>query len=157
MKIRLLFVGKNETGGMEEAFLQYCEKITRYFPFEWEAVPYLKITRALPIAEQKQRECENLLKKIMSAEHVVLLDEAGKEQTSPEFAGFVQQQLNRGLKSLVFVIGGAYGFSPEMYQRAQSSLSLSRMTLPHVMARLFFAEQLYRACTILRNEPYHHG
>ena len=106
--------------------------------------------------EQKKREGEAILKKIEKDELVILLDERGKEYTSVQFANFVQQCANSGLKVLTFVIGGAYGFSNDVYARQNSQIALSKFTFPHIMVRLIFAEQLYRVCTILNNEPYHH-
>ncbi len=156
MKIQLLVIGKEEADIFDTALKHYTKKINFYNSFGITALPYLKNTRSLSVEEQKKKEGELILKKIEPQDFVVLLDERGKSISSVEFAGFLQQQSNSGLKNLVFVIGGAYGFSEQVYNRKNYSLSLSRMTFPHVMTRVIFAEQLYRAFSILRNEPYHH-
>jgi 23S rRNA (pseudouridine1915-N3)-methyltransferase len=156
MKIKLLFIGKENLEELQAASQDYVSKINNYNPFEIEAIPYLKNTKSLPIELQKKQEGELFLKKIHSQDVVVLLDERGKEVSSLQFSQFIQQRFNSGGKNLLFLIGGAYGFSEELYQRANFSISLSKMTFPHKLARLLFAEQLYRAFTILKGEPYHH-
>ena len=156
MKIKLLFIGKENLEELQAASQDYVSKINNYNPFEIEAIPYLKNTKSLPIELQKKQEGELLIKKIHSQDVVVLLDERGKEVSSLQFSQFIQQRFNSGGKNLLFLIGGAYGFSEELYQRANFSISLSKMTFPHKLARLLFAEQLYRAFTILKGEPYHH-
>lgn len=156
MKIKLLVIGKEEADIFDTALKHYTKKINFYNSFGIMALPYLKNTRSISMEEQKKKEGELILKKIEPQDFVVLLDERGKSISSVEFAGFLQQQSNSGLKNLVFVIGGAYGFSEQVYNRKNYSLSLSRMTFPHIMTRVIFAEQLYRAFSILRNEPYHH-
>ncbi len=156
MKIKLLFVGKMQAEIFQEALMQYVKKINHYISFEQVAIPYLKNSKALSQEEQKKLEGELILKKIGAGDYVVLLDERGEEFASVDFANFVQQQANSGLKNLLFVIGGAYGFSQELYRRKNLSISLSKMTFPHIMTRLIFSEQLYRAFTILNHEPYHH-
>lgn len=156
MKIKLLFIGKADAEMFQKPIDFYTKKILFYNPFELIAIPYLKNTKSISEAEQKKREGELILKKIENGDFVVLLDENGKEKTSVDLSIFLQQNLNSGIKTLLFVIGGAYGFSDEVYERANQKLSLSQMTFPHVMTRLVFVEQLYRSFTILRNEPYHH-
>ena len=156
MKIKLLFIGKLHADAFQEALVQYVKKIDHYFPFEQIAIPYLKGSKTLSQDEQKKLEGELILKKISPNDCVVLLDEREKQFSSMEFSYFVQQQANIGIKTVIFVIGGAYGFSPDVYQRKNHAISLSKMTFPHIMTRLIFAEQLYRACTILNHEPYHH-
>lgn len=156
MKIKLLYVGKEHADVFQDAILQYQEKLKFYNPFEMVAIPYLKNTKSLSVEEQKKKEGELILKKIDAGDFVILMDEFGKEFTSVGFSELIQQQLNSGIKTLVFVIGGAYGFSQEVFARAQRKISLSQMTFPHLLARLIFVEQLYRAFTILRKEPYHH-
>ena len=156
MKIKLLFIGKSQADVFQEALVQYIKKINHYFSFEQVAIPYLKSSKTLSQDEQKKLEGEQILKKISANDYVVLLDERGKQLSSLEFSSFIQQQANAGFKNLVFIIGGAYGFSHEVYQRKNQDISLSKMTFPHIMTRLIFAEQLYRACTILNHEPYHH-
>lgn len=156
MNIELLCIGKDSADAFEEAIKQYVKKIKLYNNFDITVIPYLKNTKSFSFDEQKKREGELFLKKITNSDHVVLLDEHGKELTSMEFSKFLQQQMNSGVKKLVFVIGGAYGFSEAVYQRQNARVSLSKLTFPHLMTRLIFTEQLYRAFTILHNEPYHH-
>lgn len=156
MNIELLCIGKDSADAFEEAIKQYVKKIKLYNNFDITVIPYLKNTKSLSFDKQKKREGELFLKKITNSDYVVLLDERGKELTSMEFSKFLQQQMNSGVKKLVFVIGGAYGFSEAVYQRQNTRISLSKLTFPHLMTRLIFTEQLYRAFTILHNEPYHH-
>lgn len=156
MNIELLCIGKDNADAFEEAVKQYLKKVKLYCNFDIVAIPYLKNTKSLSIEEQKKKEGEILLKKITDSDFVVLLDERGKEFSSVEFANFIQQKMNSGIKKLIFVIGGAYGFSETVYQRQNAKISLSKLTFPHLMTRLIFTEQLYRAFTILHNEPYHH-
>ena len=156
MKIRLVWIGKPDGDIFDEAIKSYSKKITSYFPYETIAIPYLKNAKSMSEDEQKKREGEMILKKIENDDFVVLLDERGREFTSVQFADFVQQRANSGLKSLTFVIGGAYGISKDVYARQNAQMALSKLTFPHIMVRLVFAEQLYRACTILNNESYHH-
>jgi len=156
MKIKLLFIGKLQADVFQEALTQYIKKINHYFPFEQIAIPYLKNSKTLSQNEQKRLEGELILKKISANDYVILLDERGKQLSSIEFSMFIQQQANAGFKNIVFIIGGAYGFSHDVYQHKNQAISLSKMTFPHIMTRLIFAEQLYRSCTILNHEPYHH-
>ena len=156
MKIKLLFIGKENLEELQTPSQDYISKINNYNSFEIEAIPYLKNTKSLSTEVQKKQEGELFLKKITAQDIVVLLDERGKELSSVQFSQFIQQRLNSGCKNVVFLIGGAYGFSEEMYQRANFILSMSKLTFPHKLARLLFTEQLYRACTILKGEPYHH-
>jgi len=156
MKIKLLFIGKENMEELQIASQDYIAKINNYIPFEIEAIPYLKNTKSLPVENQKKQEGALFLKKIASQDVVVLLDEHGKEYSSLLFSRFLQQRFNSGCKSLLFLIGGAYGFSEEIYQRANFIVSMSKMTFPHKLARLLFVEQLYRSFTILKGEPYHH-
>lgn len=156
MKIKLLFIGKENLEELQTATQGYITKINSYNNFEVEALPYLKNTKSLSIENQKKQEGELFLKKITLQDVVVLLDERGKEYSSVQFSQFIQQRLNSGCKNVIFLIGGAYGFAEEVYQRADFSISMSKMTFPHKLARLLFAEQLYRALSILKGEPYHH-
>jgi 23S rRNA (pseudouridine1915-N3)-methyltransferase len=156
MKIKLLFIGKENLEELQTASLDYISKINNYNSFEIEAIPYLKNTKSLTVELQRKQESELFLKKITSQDIVVLLDERGKEFSSLQFSQFIQQRFNSGCKNVLFLIGGAYGFSEEMYQRANFTLSMSKLTFPHKLARLLFVEQLYRAFTILKGEPYHH-
>lgn len=156
MNIELLCIGKEQADVFEEAIGQYVKKIKLYNNFSITVIPYLKNTKALSFEEQKKKEGELLLKKIESSDTVILLDERGKSLTSVDFSKLIQQKLNCGVKKTLFVIGGAYGFSDEVYRRASALMSLSQLTFPHLMTRLIFVEQLYRAFTILHHEPYHH-
>ncbi len=156
MKIRLIWIGKPDGDIFNEAIQHYTQKVKFYTPFETVAIPYLKNTQSLSREEQKKREGELILKKIVPGDFVVLLDENGQEYTSEKFARFIQQQSVNGTRSVVFVIGGAYGFSEAVYARGNGKIALSKLTFPHIMARLVFTEQLYRAFSILHGEPYHH-
>lgn len=156
MKIKLILIGKDDADVFNEALKEYVKKINFYISFEIIAIPYLKNSKSLSVKEQKKKEGELLLSKIAPNDFVVLLDEHGKSLSSKGFSDLFQQHFLNGTKNLVFIIGGAYGFSPELYSRKNDDLSLSKMTFPHIMTRVIFAEQLYRAFTILKNEPYHH-
>jgi 23S rRNA (pseudouridine1915-N3)-methyltransferase len=156
MQIRLLAIGKTEHPALETLMAEYSKRLSHYTSLSVELIPALKKTKALREEEQKEEEGKLLLKKISQPDLLYLLDERGKQYSSVGFADFLQQKMNSGTKSLVFCIGGPYGFTPDVYQRAQGSLSLSPMTFSHQMVRPIFLEQLYRAFTILRNEPYHH-
>lgn len=156
MKITLLLNGKTEDDYIIKGFATYEQRLKHYISFETSVIPALKNTKALSIEQQKQKEGEMILKQIQNPDKLILLDENGKEYNSVSFSGFIQQQMNSGIKNIVFVVGGPYGFSEEIYKRANGKISLSKMTFSHQMVRLFFVEQLYRAMTILKNEPYHH-
>lgn len=156
MKIVLIVVGKTATPYINSAVEEYVKRVNRYVPMEFTVIPDLKPSKGMTEAVQKQREGQAILGSLQGGDHVCLLDERGRQLTSREFAGEIDRRMVQGLKRLVFVVGGPYGFSPEVYDRADSKLSLSRMTFTHEMVRLFFTEQVYRAMTILRGEPYHH-
>lgn len=156
MKITLILNGKTEDEHIIKGFAVYEQRLKHYVSFETVVIPALKNTKALSIEQQKQKEAELLFKQIQASDKLILLDENGKEYNSVGFSEFIQQQMNSGIKNLVFVVGGPYGFSDEVYKRANGKLSLSKMTFSHQMVRLFFIEQVYRAMTILKNEPYHH-
>ena len=155
MKIILLLVGKTTNKHIGVCINDYVERIGHYVPFELQVIPELKQTKHLTEAQQKQMEGEQLLRALQPTDDVVLLDERGKELRSMEFARWIEQKQHTA-RRLVFIIGGPYGFSPDLYARAKEMLSLSRMTFSHQMVRLFFTEQIYRACTIIKGEPYHH-
>lgn len=155
MKITLLVVGKTTDIHIENLIREYQKRLTHYIPFTIQVIPELKNTKALTTDQQKQAEGELILRAITSANDLVLLDEHGKEFRSIEFADYLQKKMSSG-RDLVFVVGGPYGFSEAVYQRANGKISLSKMTFSHQMVRLFFVEQTYRAMTILRGEPYHH-
>jgi len=156
MKITLLLSGKTEDEYLTKGITKYTGRLVHYIPFEIIVVPSLKNSKNLAIEQQKQKESEAFIKSIPAAGYVVLLDEHGKEFTSVAFSEFLQKQINSGVRNLYFIIGGPYGFSNEILQRADQLLSLSQMTFSHQMVRLLFVEQLYRAFTILKNESYHH-
>jgi 23S rRNA (pseudouridine1915-N3)-methyltransferase len=156
MKITLLAIGKTDDLELQSLILMYTKRLEHYISFSTEIVPDIKNAKNLSEEQQKQLEGVEILKRTTKADHLILLDEKGKTYTSVNFAQFLQKKMNSGLKNLIFVIGGPYGFSAEVYERADGKISLSSMTFSHQMVRLFFVEQLYRGFTILRNEPYHH-
>lgn len=155
MKVTLILVGKTTNDIFVRGISDYVERISHYLPFTITTIPELKNTKKLSEAQQKEKEGELILKEIQTADTVVLLDEHGKEFRSVDYADWLQKKQNTA-KRLVFVIGGAYGFSKAVYDRANEKISLSKMTFSHQMVRLIFVEQLYRACTIIKGEPYHH-
>ena len=155
MKITLLVVGKTTDSHIEALIQEYQKRLTHYLPFTLQVIPELKNTTALTSEQQKQAEGELILRTITPATDLILLDEHGKEYRSIEFADYIQKRMSSG-RDVVFVVGGPYGFSEAVYQRANGKISLSKMTFSHQMVRLFFVEQIYRAMTILRGEPYHH-
>lgn len=155
MKTTLIVVGKTQNKHFVAGIEDYSQRIGHYMPFEIKVIPELKTTKSLAEAQQKEREGELILKALHPSDWVVLLDEHGKEFRSIEMAEWLQAKQN-SVRKLVFVIGGPYGFSPEVYARANEKLSLSRMTFSHQMVRLIMTEQIYRACTIIKGEPYHH-
>lgn len=154
MKITVIAVGKTSTPEISRLIDSYLRRLTHYIGFEIVELPDARGCR--DSESQKRAEGEAILKRLTAADTVVLLDERGREMTSVEFARFLEGRMNAGVKRLVFIIGGPYGFSPEVYARANNLLGLSKMTFTHEMVRLFFTEQVYRAMTILRGEPYHH-
>ncbi len=157
MKITLLVVGKTTDTIVENLTNVYIKRLEHYLDFQFQIIPELKNTKAMSEAEQKQREGELILKAAQGASRVVLLDEKGCEYTSVEFSQKISGYMNSGQKSVVFVIGGPYGFSPDVYKAAHEKISLSKMTFSHQMVRAIFTEQLYRAFTIIKGEPYHHS
>ena len=156
MKIQLIVTGKTNQDFLKQGLDEFCKRLEHYFPFELEIIPDIKNTRNLSVEQQKTKEGELILQAFQAGDYIVLLDERGKEFTSMQFAQFIEKKAYMGLKRLVFVIGGAYGFSPAVYEAANEKIALSKMTFPHQLIRLIFIEQLYRAMTILHNEPYHH-
>lgn len=156
MNVKLLTVGKTDVPWVKEGLNLYASRLRHYVPFTVEEIPELKKVSALSEDQIKQKEGELILRQLTPQDTVVLLDEHGLQMRSVEFASWLEKQLASGARGLVFVTGGAYGFSPEVYARASAKLSLSRMTFSHQMVRAVFTEQLYRACTILKGEPYHH-
>jgi len=156
MTIKLLAIGKTDSNELQKLLLDYANRLGHYIRFELKIIPDLKNTKNLSETQQKEKEGELLLKNIGTSEVLVILDEQGKQYTSVEFSEYLQKKMNSGIKGLTFAIGGPYGFSDAVYKNAQARLSLSKMTFSHQMVRLFAIEQLYRAFTILKNEPYHH-
>lgn len=156
MTIKLLSIGKTDSQELNALIASYENRLKHYIKFELEIIPDIKNSKNLSKKQQKVKEGQQILKKLSATDVLVLLDEIGKQCSSVDFSKFLQKKMNSGIKQLVFVIGGPYGFSEEVYQQAQGKISLSAMTFSHQMVRLFFVEQLYRAFTILRNEPYHH-
>ncbi|KAA1244712.1 23S rRNA (pseudouridine(1915)-N(3))-methyltransferase RlmH [Aquimarina sp. RZ0] len=156
MTIKLIAVGKTDHKLLENLINDYVKRLGFYIKFTFEIIPDIKNTKNLSEVEQKSKEGKLILDKINTADVLILLDENGKQYDSVSFSEVLQKYMNSGLKQLVFVIGGPYGFSPDVYNRSNTKLSLSKMTFSHQMIRLFFIEQLYRGFTILRNEPYHH-
>lgn len=156
MNLSLLTVGKTDIQWVKEGLDVYVSRLRHYVPFTVTEIPELKKVSALTEAQIKEREGELILKQVGLADILILLDERGIQQRSVEFARWLEKQLNQGARNLIFVIGGAFGFSPAVYERANGQISLSPMTFSHQMVRTIFAEQLYRAFTILRGEPYHH-
>jgi len=156
MKIALLTVGKTDRDWVRQGLDIYVSRLKHYIPFSIIEIPELKNVSALSREQIKAREGELILKNIRPTDDVILMDEHGKEYSSVEFARILQDKISYAGKDMVFVIGGAYGFSEAVYQRANSRISLSRMTFSHQMVRAIFAEQLYRAFTIIKGEPYHH-
>ena len=156
MNVALLTVGKTDVKWVKEGLDVYTSRIGHYIPFRVTEIPELKKVSALSREQIKEKEGELILKQLSPSDTLILLDEHGKELRSIEFATYLEKQLAGGGRNLVFAVGGAYGFSEAVYRRAQDKLSLSRMTFSHQMVRTVFAEQLYRALTILKGEPYHH-
>ncbi|MCD0488042.1 23S rRNA (pseudouridine(1915)-N(3))-methyltransferase RlmH [Pedobacter sp. MC2016-14] len=156
MKITLLVVGKTEDKYLLEGMDKYLNRLKHYIGFNLVVIPELKNTKSLTEAQQKSKEAELISKQLSNSDLVVLLDEKGKKYTSVSFANYLNKQMIGSVQHLVFVIGGPYGFDESIYKRSNGSLSLSDMTFSHQMVRLFFIEQLYRAFSILKGEPYHH-
>lgn len=156
MRISLLVVGKTDSKILDELIGVYVGRIGHYVPFELKIIPDTKRSAKTTVQMQKEQEGRELLRLIEPTDRVLLFDERGRAYTSVEFASMLQERMLSGQKRLVLVIGGPYGFSDEVYARANGQISLSRMTFSHQMVRLFATEQIYRAMTILRGEPYHH-
>lgn len=156
MQLRILSVGKTDSNTIQQLTEDYQNRLKHYIKCEWVVIPDIKNSKNLTFTQQKQKEGQEILSKLQPSDIVVLLDEKGKQYSSVQFADWLQKKMNQGIKQLVLVIGGPYGFSEEVYERADQKISLSAMTFSHQMVRLFLTEQLYRAMTILRNENYHH-
>ncbi|NNL83837.1 MAG: 23S rRNA (pseudouridine(1915)-N(3))-methyltransferase RlmH [Winogradskyella sp.] len=156
MHIKLIAIGKTDNNELQSLISEYEKRLGHYIKFELDIIPDIKKAKHLSESQQKDKEGELILNQLSISDVLILLDENGKSMTSLQFADYLQKHMNSGIKQLTFAIGGPYGFSDQIYQRANGKLSLSKMTFSHQMVRLFFVEQLYRGFTILRNEPYHH-
>jgi 23S rRNA (pseudouridine1915-N3)-methyltransferase len=156
MKITLLVIGKTDAGYFIDAVNEYQRRLEHYIPFEIQVIPDIKNVKSLTTEQQKEKEGELIIKNVQAGDYIVLLDEKGKEYTSVQFATYIEKKTHSISKRLIFIIGGPYGFSQAVCDKVNEKLTLSRMTFSHQMVRLIFVEQLYRAMTILNNEPYHH-
>lgn len=156
MNIKLITIGKTDNKNLQVLIEEYTKRLSFYVKFDLEIIPDIKNVKNLSEALQKEKEGELILSKITPTDHLILLDENGKTFNSVGFSDFLQKKMNAGIKTLVFVIGGPYGFSDTVYKQAIGKVSLSEMTFSHQMVRLFIIEQIYRGFTILKNEPYHH-
>lgn len=156
MTIKLLAIGKTDNKQLQLLINDYTKRLSHYIKFELDIIPDLKKVKHLSEAQQKQKEGELILSKLSNTDVLILLDENGKHYDSVGFSNYLQKHMNSGIKQLVFVIGGPYGFSEEVYAKSKGKVSLSKMTFSHQMVRLFVVEQFYRGFTIIKNEPYHH-
>jgi 23S rRNA (pseudouridine1915-N3)-methyltransferase len=147
MRFTFISVGKKNDSDIEVAVADYTKRISRYFPIEWKLIP----------TSEKEKEAEGILKTVESGDFVVVLDDKGKEMTTEELAGFIEKRMIAGDKRIVFIIGGAYGFTEDVYKRANLKWSLSKLTFPHQLVRLILSESIYRAISVIKNEPYHHA
>ena len=156
MKIKLLAIGKNDNPQLIKLIDEYQNRLKHYIKFEFEIIADLKNAKKISEIQQKEKEGELILSKLQKTDHLILLDEKGQHFTSIEFSKYLQKKMNMGLKRLVLVVGGPYGFSEAVYKKSIGKIALSKMTFSHQMIRLFIVEQLYRGFSILKNEPYHH-
>lgn len=156
MKIKLLAIGKTDDRNLQQLIETYQNRLKHYIKFELSIIPDIKNVKNLSENQQKEKEGELILKQLQPTDQLVLLDDKGKEFSSIEYSRYLQKKMNSGIKQLVLVIGGPYGFSEEVYKKSNGKISFSKMTFSHQMIRLFVVEQLYRGFTILKNEPYHH-
>ncbi len=156
MKITLAVIGKTEVGFVRQGIDEYVKRLQHYVSFNIQYIGDIKGTRNMSEEQQKVAEGRQLLASLEPSDYIVLLDEHGTERTSMDYSQWLQRRMASGCKRMVFVVGGPYGFSKEVYDRSNEMISLSKMTFPHELVRLIFVEQLYRAFTILRHEPYHH-
>ncbi|WP_457615613.1 23S rRNA (pseudouridine(1915)-N(3))-methyltransferase RlmH [Lutibacter sp.] len=156
MKIKLIAIGKTDNKSLQTLIETYQGRLKHYINFQFEIIPDIKNVKHLSEQQQKEKEGNLILKKLVATDQLILLDEKGTEFKSVDFSKYLQKKMNSGIKQLVLVIGGPYGFSEAVYKKSQGKISLSKMTFSHQMIRLFAIEQLYRAFTILKNEPYHH-
>ena len=156
MNIKLIAIGKTDNKSLQSLIDDYTKRLSFYIKFDLDIIPDIKNVKNLSESQQKEKEGELILSKITPTDNLILLDENGKSFSSMDFSNELQKKMNAGIKTLVFVIGGPYGFSDTVYAKANGKISLSQMTFSHQMVRLFFIEQVYRGFTILKNEPYHH-
>ncbi|WP_303317504.1 23S rRNA (pseudouridine(1915)-N(3))-methyltransferase RlmH [Flavivirga abyssicola] len=156
MTIKLLAIGKTDNKNLQLLIDEYTKRLGFYIKFSLEIIPDIKHAKNLSKEQQKQKEGELIINKLHTSDILILLDENGKQLDSVEFSSYLQKHMNSGIKQLVLVIGGPYGFSQDVYNKSNGKISLSKMTFSHQMVRLFIIEQLYRGFTILKNEPYHH-
>lgn len=156
MKLQIIFTGRTQGNIYPNLISEYVKRLSHYLPTQIEEIPDLKNTKSLTQEQQKEREADQVIERLQAGDVVVLLDERGREMTSREFSQWIELKLQSVPKRLVLLIGGPYGFSQRIYDIAQQKISLSRMTFSHQMVRLFLVEQLYRAFSIIRGEPYHH-
>ena len=156
MKLSLLVIGKTTDKYVQVLINDYASRLSHYVPFSLDVIPELKSTKALTVDQQKAMEAELIRRQLQPGDHIVLLDEHGTERRSVDFAAWLGKRLAAGCRRIVFIVGGPYGFDAAIHQLAAEEISLSQMTFSHQLIRLLFVEQLYRACTIMRGEPYHH-
>ena len=157
MKIQFWSIGKNDEPYVSNGILDFTKRISRYYPVQWEIIPVPKNAASMSHDEQKKQESKLLLEKISKEDYLVALDENGKEMNSVQLASFIQSRANESVRQIIFLIGGAFGLNESVLKRADFRWSLSKLTFPHQLVRLILAEQIYRACTIQRNEKYHHS
>lgn len=157
MKFQFVNIGKPHDEALKKAIDDFTKRINKYYNAEWLIIPPIKNAAVLPEAELKKQEGRSIISKINKDDFLLLLDEDGKQISSVELANFIEQKSGTGTRSIIFLIGGAFGVSDEIKQRANFTWSLSKLVFPHMIVRLILAEQVYRACTILRNEKYHHS
>ena len=156
MKILLLTIGNTDNKYIKEGIDDYIKRLSFYRPFETRVIPDLKNRNALSVDLQKEKEGQLIMNQVQTGDYLILLDERGTEFTSVEFSKWIEKRMIAGIRQIVFIIGGPYGFSKLIYQRSDFKISLSQLTFSHQMVRLIFVEQVYRAMTIIKNEPYHH-
>lgn len=156
MKVTFLVIGKTDQKYLQEGIKIFEKRLGHYLPYEMKIIPDIKNNRKLSENQQKEKEGELILQQVQNSDTLILMDERGEMYDSIQFSKFIEKKMVMGTRNLFFVIGGPYGFSPTVYERCNGKISLSRMTFSHQMVRLIFVEQLYRAMTILKNEPYHH-
>ncbi len=157
MKILLLTIGNTDKTYMKQGIDDYVKRLSFYLPFETKVIPDLKNRGTISVELQKEKEGQLILNQVQPGDYLILLDENGTEFSSPEFSKWIEKKMISGIRQLIFVVGGPYGFSNVVYQRSDFKISLSQMTFSHQMVRMIFVEQVYRAMTIIKNEPYHHA